>query len=94
MIQVIGIIAPTNRSIVATPSDFGRMGALDELLGELVTEAGVDRGDVLELSLVGNPIMHHLALGLDPSELGTAPFALATTSGAYSGGGFCGRIGR
>jgi uncharacterized 2Fe-2S/4Fe-4S cluster protein (DUF4445 family) len=55
-------------------------GALDELLGELVTEAAVDRGDVLELSLVGNPIMHHLVLGLDPRELGTAPFALATTS--------------
>lgn len=55
-------------------------GALDELLGELVTEAGVDRSDVLELSLVGNPIMHHLVLGLDPRELGTAPFALATTS--------------
>ena len=55
-------------------------GALDDLLGELVTEAGVDRGDVLELSVVGNPIMHHLLLGLDPRELGTAPFALVTTS--------------
>ncbi len=54
--------------------------ALDELVGELVAEGGVERGDVLELSLVGNPIMHHLALGLDPRELGTAPFALVTTS--------------
>jgi uncharacterized 2Fe-2S/4Fe-4S cluster protein (DUF4445 family) len=54
--------------------------ALDELIGELVSEAGVAREDVLELSLVGNPIMHHLALGLDPRELGTAPFALVTTS--------------
>jgi uncharacterized 2Fe-2S/4Fe-4S cluster protein (DUF4445 family) len=54
--------------------------ALDGLLGELVTEAGMEREDVLELSLVGNPIMHHLALGLDPRELGTAPFALVTTA--------------
>jgi uncharacterized 2Fe-2S/4Fe-4S cluster protein (DUF4445 family) len=54
--------------------------ALDSLLGELVTEAGMEREDVLELTLVGNPIMHHLALGLDPRELGTAPFALVTTS--------------
>ncbi|HEY6628075.1 MAG TPA: ASKHA domain-containing protein, partial [Acidimicrobiia bacterium] len=54
--------------------------ALDELVGELVAEGGVDRADVLELTLVGNPIMHHLALGLDPRELGTAPFALVTTS--------------
>jgi uncharacterized 2Fe-2S/4Fe-4S cluster protein (DUF4445 family) len=54
--------------------------ALDELVGELVAEAGVERGDVLELTVVGNPIMHHLVLGLDPRELGTAPFALVTTS--------------
>ncbi len=54
--------------------------ALDELVGELVGEGGVERTDVLELTLVGNPIMHHLALGFDPRELGTAPFALVTTS--------------
>jgi uncharacterized 2Fe-2S/4Fe-4S cluster protein (DUF4445 family) len=54
--------------------------ALDGLVGDLVTEAGNTREDVLELTLVGNPIMHHLALGLDPRELGTAPFALVTTS--------------
>ncbi len=53
-------------------------GCLDELLGALVAEAGAERGDVLELTIVGNPIMHHLVLGLDPTELGGAPFALAT----------------
>ncbi len=52
--------------------------ALDGLAGELVEAAGVDRGDVLEVAVVGNPIMHHLLLGLDPTPLGTAPFALAT----------------
>jgi uncharacterized 2Fe-2S/4Fe-4S cluster protein (DUF4445 family) len=30
------------------------------------------------LTFVGNPIMHHLLLGIDPTELGGAPFALAT----------------
>src|SRR5207253_633454 len=30
--------------------------------------------------VVGNPIMHHLLLGIDPVELGGAPFALATDS--------------
>ncbi|HUO45674.1 MAG TPA: ASKHA domain-containing protein [Acidimicrobiia bacterium] len=54
--------------------------ALNDLIGELVAEAGVDRRDVLELTVVGNPIMHHLVLGFDPRELGTAPFALVTTS--------------
>ncbi len=52
--------------------------ALDGLIGELAAEAGIDRRDVLELTFVGNPIMHHLFLGLDPTELGGAPFALAT----------------
>ncbi len=28
---------------------------------------------------MGNPIMHHLVLGIDPVELGGAPFALAVT---------------
>ena len=29
------------------------------------------------MTFVGNPIMHHLVLGIDPVELGGAPFALA-----------------
>lgn len=53
-------------------------GALDELISRLVDGGGVPRDDVLELTLVGNPIMHHLFLGIDPVELGSAPFALAT----------------
>jgi uncharacterized 2Fe-2S/4Fe-4S cluster protein (DUF4445 family) len=55
-------------------------GALDELVARLLADAGVERDDVLELTLVGNPIMHHLFLGIDPVELGSAPFALATDS--------------
>jgi uncharacterized 2Fe-2S/4Fe-4S cluster protein (DUF4445 family) len=52
--------------------------AVDDLVGELTAAAGVARGDVLDLVAVGNPIMHHLLLGIDPTPLGTAPFALAT----------------
>ena len=52
-------------------------GVLDDLLGELCVEAGADRDEVLELVLVGNPVMHHLFLGYDPTPLGGAPFALA-----------------
>lgn len=54
--------------------------AADELIGTLATEAGVDRSDILEVVVVGNPIMHHLFLGIDPTPLGSAPFALATSS--------------
>ncbi len=53
-------------------------GCVDGLIGELCAAADADRTDVLELTVVGNPIMHHLFLGLDPTELGGAPFALAT----------------
>ena len=56
--------------------------AMDGLIGEAAREAGVSRGEILEVTMVGNPIMHHLVLGLDPTELGGAPFAL-TIDGAY-----------
>ena len=52
--------------------------ALDQLLGDLVDQAGMERRSVIEVALVGNPIMHHLVLGIDPRRLGVAPFALAT----------------
>ncbi len=52
--------------------------ALCALAADVARDAGVSPGDILEASLVGNPIMHHLLLGIDPVELGGAPFALAT----------------
>ena len=63
-------------------------GALDELITELCTQASVDRiaagtppirkTEISDIVLVGNPIMHHLILGIDPTPLGGAPFPLAT----------------
>ncbi len=55
--------------------------AMDALVGELADEARVERGEIFEATIVGNPIMHHLFLGLDPTELGGAPFALTLDSG-------------
>jgi len=52
--------------------------AVAALTREVVETAGVALADVLEVTFVGNPIMHHLLLGLSPVELGGAPFALAT----------------
>jgi uncharacterized 2Fe-2S/4Fe-4S cluster protein (DUF4445 family) len=65
------------------PGGAGRMTAavreaIDGLLQRAVSAAGLSAEDVLEITLVGNPVMHHLLLGLDPAPLGTAPFALAT----------------
>tara|TARA_B100000676_G_scaffold272437_1_gene290445 strand:- start:17081 stop:19141 length:2061 start_codon:yes stop_codon:yes gene_type:complete len=52
--------------------------ALNELAQETAAEAGVDTNDIMEVTIAGNPVMHHLILGLDPTPLGFAPFALAT----------------
>ena len=52
--------------------------ALNGLLATLAMQSGIKRDEILELAIVGNPIMHHLLLGIDPIPLGSAPFALAT----------------
>jgi len=52
--------------------------AISRLLVDTARQAEVTAEDILEITLVGNPVMHHLLLGLDPTPLGTAPFALAT----------------
>ena len=53
-------------------------GALNGLAERVAEEAGIELTDILEVTVVGNPVMHHLVLGIDPTELGGAPFALAT----------------
>ncbi len=57
--------------------------AINGLAQELAAEAGIPARDIVETVFVCNPVMHHLLLGIDPVELGQAPFALAT-SGAVS----------
>ncbi|MBI5088280.1 MAG: DUF4445 domain-containing protein, partial [Actinobacteria bacterium] len=52
--------------------------ALNELVGELCADADVAPDALLEIVLVGNPIMHHIVAGIDPTPLGLAPFTLAT----------------
>jgi len=53
-------------------------GALNDLIAQVAKEAGATGNEILEAAIVGNPIMHHLLLGIDPVELGGAPFALCT----------------
>ncbi len=55
--------------------------AINSLTTEVSAEGGIDREMILNATFVGNPIMHHLLLGIDPTELGGAPFALAANSG-------------
>jgi uncharacterized 2Fe-2S/4Fe-4S cluster protein (DUF4445 family) len=52
--------------------------ALNQVTEELAKEAGIGLNAIIEATFVGNPIMHSLVFGINPVELGGAPFALAT----------------
>ncbi|WP_298835924.1 ASKHA domain-containing protein [uncultured Roseobacter sp.] len=56
-----------------------RQGMRD-LFEQIAEEAGVDRRLIVDAVFVCNPVMHHLFLGIDPFELGQAPFALTTNN--------------
>jgi uncharacterized 2Fe-2S/4Fe-4S cluster protein (DUF4445 family) len=61
-------VAQMHGAIIAT---------LNELAMRAAATAAIEAGAILEWVLVGNTVMHHLLLGIDPVELGGAPFALA-----------------
>ena len=53
--------------------------AINTLGEEIAKEADILPELIVETVIVCNPVMHHLLLGIDPVELGQAPFALATS---------------
>jgi uncharacterized 2Fe-2S/4Fe-4S cluster protein (DUF4445 family) len=57
--------------------------ALNGLIDKVCADGGISRQDILDAVFVGNPIMHHLFLGIDPTELGGAPFALAVSGAIH-----------
>jgi len=52
--------------------------AFNQLAKRAAKSAGIQLEEILDLTVVANPIMHHLFLGIDPTPLGTAPFTLTT----------------
>ncbi len=52
---------------------------LQQLIAQVTAAAGIEPDTVLDVTIAGNPIMHHLFLGWSPVELGSAPFALTTS---------------
>ena len=57
--------------------------AINSLVDKVCAEGDVSREDILDAVFVGNPVMHHLFLGIDPTELGGAPFALAASGAQH-----------
>jgi uncharacterized 2Fe-2S/4Fe-4S cluster protein (DUF4445 family) len=53
---------------------------MNGLFTQIATEAEIDKHLIVDAVFVCNPVMHHLFLGIDPFELGQAPFALATSN--------------
>jgi uncharacterized 2Fe-2S/4Fe-4S cluster protein (DUF4445 family) len=58
--------------------------AINDLTARVCQESGIDPNDILDAVFVANPIMHHLFLGIDPTELGQAPFALAVSGAVHT----------
>ncbi len=54
--------------------------AVNDLTAEMVSDADVSSDKVLDMTIVANPIMHHLFLGIDPTPLGGAPFPLTVSA--------------
>ncbi|MDO8724292.1 MAG: ASKHA domain-containing protein [Syntrophales bacterium] len=54
--------------------------AIDDLLGQLTTQVGVDRIQVADICLVGNTAMIHLLTGLPVHQLAVSPFVAATNA--------------
>jgi uncharacterized 2Fe-2S/4Fe-4S cluster protein (DUF4445 family) len=72
--------------VSATMLDEGALDALQgraqetlaQLTQEVCAEAGVDPGEVYEITICGNVTMTQLALGMDPEPLSMAPFIVTT----------------
>ena len=57
--------------------------AVNELVGGTAADAGIEAQDIVSLTFVCNPIMHHLLLGISPVELGGVPFTLTTEGSVH-----------
>ena len=60
-------LATLNKSVIE---------GINELTRKIAEKHGVKLDSVFEIVFVANPIMHHLLLGINPKELGQAPFPL------------------
>lgn len=55
------------------------IGAVNEIVDELVRAAGIDRAHIYEIVMAGNTTMQQIVCGIDPSALGELPFVPAFT---------------
>ena len=56
---------------------------LNQIIFDTCSEAGVDPSRVYEVSVVGNSVMHHLFLGVDPTYIGISPYVPVIQKGLH-----------
>lgn len=47
---------------------------MNEILSKICINANIDPSQIYEASIVGNSVMHHIFLGIDPINIGLSPF--------------------
>ena len=53
------------------------IGAVNDIIANVCSNAGIEADDILELCVVGNTVMHHLFLNINPEWVGVSPFVPA-----------------
>jgi len=53
--------------------------AVNSIIAELAEQSGIKREHIYEAAAVGNTVIHHLFLGLDPTYLGQGPYVPVIT---------------
>jgi len=68
------------------------VGCLNQLVEILVTSANISRHNIYEATVVGNPCMTHLLLGVRPTNIAVSPFIPAFTESVGISGGSIGLL--
>jgi uncharacterized 2Fe-2S/4Fe-4S cluster protein (DUF4445 family) len=55
--------------------------ALNKIIQSTCNSAGITPNQIYEANVVGNSVMHHLFLGIDPSNIGLSPFVPSVQKG-------------
>jgi len=73
------VISRISLGIDEGPEELARAAheGIDHVLEALIARLGIEARHIYDMTIVGNTAMHHLALGLSPDGLGSAPFAPA-----------------
>ena len=53
------------------------VAVLNEMIGDISTQAGIDRENIYEISAAGNTTMLHFLLGIEAASIGKAPYSPA-----------------